>query len=152
MELHLPQPSSADSRRSFTSGHLRITSAPATAQDVVGKHLLGQALTVAGAYTCDIDTYDWSVIEVWLKPSAVSGTFAPTLARYYANNVAVRTGAGFEDAGSNFAGGTEQVLSLSDLNGAQKCRLSFTIPGGGSLTFANTTPATPTSVAEFNGL
>lgn len=149
--LAMPQPSSADVRRSFPSGHLRIKTVPTGAEDLINQNLLGQSLTVVGTYTCEIDTYDWAAIEVHLKPSAATGTFAPTLAKFYANGVAVRTGSGHEVAGSNFASGTAQTLTLTDLRGTIKCRLTFTIPGGGSIAFANTTPATPTSLAEFNG-
>lgn len=150
-QFSVPQPSSADVRRSFPSGHLRIKTVPVGAEVLIGQNLLGQALTVVGTYTCDVETYDWAAIEVHLKPSAVSGTFAPTLAKFWANGVAVRTGSGHAVAGSNFGAGTAQTLTLTDLRGTIKCQVTFTIPGGGSITFANTTPATPTSLAEYNG-
>ncbi len=146
-QMNMPQPSSADIRRSFPQGMLVIHEAPATAQALVGQALLGQTLSVAGDYVCNIDTYDWGTVEAILKPSAVSGTFAPSIERMYANKVAVRD----TTAGSNFSAGAAQTLTLTSLNGTIRCRIKFTVPGGGSLTFADTTPAAPTSVAEYNG-
>jgi hypothetical protein len=142
------QPSSADVRRSFTIGPLVIHEAPAGAESVIGKSLLDAGvLDVAGAYVCNIDTYDWSAVEVSLQPSDVTGSFAPALERMWWNKQAVRD----TEAGANFADDTLQTLALSDLNGTNRVRVKFTIPALGSIEFANTVPATPTSLAEFNG-
>jgi hypothetical protein len=138
-----PQGASADVRRADVQGMLNISKAPAAAAAKVGQALVG-----AGEYQCDVRCDDWSVIEVVLMPSAVTGTFAPKIQRMYANGEKVRS----ETTGSNFAAATAQTLSLSNLNGSRKVRITFTVPGGGSVTFApGTDPANATALAEWNG-
>lgn len=142
----LPQGSSADVRRSTPQGVLLIHSS--TGASVVGQSVLTAGALTPGVYVCEVETYDWGTIEVVLKPSAVTGTFAPKIQRLYANGVAVRS----ETSGSNFGAGAAQTLTLTALNGTTRCRITFTVPGGGSITFApGTDLASPAALAEYNG-
>lgn len=144
---NLKQSQSIDVRRAQSPYPLALKSVPATVDlAFLGKslHDVG-ALNVAGAYVCEFFTDDWTVVEALLKPSAVTGTFAPTLQviTYVGDAHPVKT-----TAGSNFVAATAQVLSLSALNGYGVCQVIFTVPGGGSITFARASNA----LAEFSGL
>lgn len=149
MEINHPQISPADVRRSASEGLLVITAAPAAAQAFIGKALImAGAINVAGVYDCEIETHDWSLLQAVVKPSAVTGAFAPSLDRMYFGGQAVRSTA----AGANFAAGVAQTLDLTDLKGSQRARLRFTVPGGGSVTFAvGADPTNPGAIAQFNG-
>lgn len=148
--LYTRQSSSADVRRSDTQGLLIITAIPAGASEsLLGKPLLAAgALTVAGTYSCDIDTYDWSALEVVLMASAITGTVTPHLRRMYASRAAVRS----STSGVGMSAGVSQTLSTSTVVGTQRFRLDLVIAGGGAATFdAGTDPTSPTALAEFNG-
>lgn len=110
---------------------LRITTVPAAAnQTLKGRTLVEVgSLTVAGAYTCEIDTQGIKDIEVNIKASAVSGSFAPTLASLFLDGTPQDSAAGVNISTTN------QEIALSGLNGTRRARVSFTIPGGGSVTF-----------------
>lgn len=153
---HGRQQSSADIRRAQTQYVLILSAVPATAdQSLLGKALLDAgALNVAGEYRCRIQTDDWSAMEVHLKPTAVAGTFAPTLEALLWHEgtpgtpVAHPDTANYADAGVNFVANTYQGLALATLKGVTKVDLKFTVPGGGgSITFASAT-----GIAEFHGL
>jgi len=149
MEINHPQISPADARRSASEGLLVIMAAPATAQALIGKALVSAgAINVAGVYDCEIETHDWSLVQAVMMPSAVTGAFAPSLDRMYFGGRAVRNSA----AGANFAAGVAQTVEITDLKGSQRARIRFTVPGGGSITFAvGADPTTPTAHAQFNG-
>lgn len=145
--LRMPSPKYGE-----TQYPLVISVAPVGALAVIGKPLLeAGTLDVAGVYECEIATDAMNTIEVELMPSAVTGTFAPALRAMRANRASYR--AADEDTGGNFAGATTEVLTLTDLHGKQVCKVVFTIPSGGSIAFAaGTNPASPTAIAESNGL
>lgn len=147
--IYTAQESPADARRSASQGMLIIASAPAAAVAKIGLPLLDAgALTDAGVYSCYIDTHGWSALEVVLMPSAVTGTFAPSLQRLYYSREAVRTTV----AGSNFSAGAAQTLTTTTIIGTQQFRVDFTVPGGGSITFdAGVTASSPAALAEYNG-
>lgn len=133
--------SSSDVRRSPTQGYLKLSSVPAGAEALLGKYLRESPLSIAGDYICDIPTHDFTVLEGIVKPLTIVGTVTPALERYFNDRVTVRDAA----AGAvNLASNTQQVLSFSALNGAQRCRLRITVAGGGSVS--------GWSVAEYNGL
>lgn len=135
-----------------SQGALIISAAPVAGQAYVNKSLLAAgAINVAGDYECEIATDGMNVIQAELMPSAVTGSFAPSLRAMRANRASNRTVA--IDTGSNFAAGVAEVLELTDLFGRSVCKVTFTVPGGGSVTFAEgTNPASPAAVAEYNGL
>lgn len=141
------QEESADVRRSQTQGLLVITAS--TVRSTIGLTLLEAGALGPGDYECDISTHDWQDIDVHLKPSAVTGDFAPTLTALYWDRIGHK---GTPDTGSNFAAGTPETLSLTGLKGVQRCRLFFTVPGGGSVEFVNTPGSNPAAIAEYNGL
>jgi hypothetical protein len=122
---------------------LKITSAPASVLDSLkGQTLIGAGLlNVAGVYECRVDTRGISDVEVNIKPTAtaVVGSFAPTLASYYFDDSTTKS----TSAGANFVASTLQTLTIATLKGVRSIKLTFTIPGGGSVTFAQ---------AEVNGL
>lgn len=143
------QDASPDVRRAASPGLLVVSDCPEAAKAAcLGRSLLDcGTMNVAGVYDCVIRTDDWTVLEVVLMPTTVSGTFAPNIQRLYHNGVEARS----TTAGSNFANATAQTLSLTDLNGTNKCRIRFTIPGGGSIVFTKGPEASQTALAEFNG-
>lgn len=141
------QSRAADIALADTQGWLVFKTVPAGQEALIGERLYGQSLSAAGAYTFEIHTNNWDAIEVALKPSAVSGTFAPTLVSLGMTRQAARQTA----AGANFAAGTAQTLAITGLRGTKEARLSFTIPGGGSIAFIDASPSTPTAQAEYNG-
>lgn len=146
------QQQQVDVRKAQTQYILVLSAVPAAAaQSLLGKALLDAgALTVAGEYRCRIMTNDWNDMSVHLKPSAVTGTFAPTLEALMWHENTVGTPVAHPTltaAGSNFAAGTAQALTLTDLRGVTKADLKFTIPGSGAITFASAS-----SLAEYHGL
>ena len=141
---HPRQQGAVDVRRSQTQFVLVLSAVPATAdQSLIGKALLDAgALSVAGEYRCRIETHDWNDIQVHLKPTAVTGTFAPTLDGLYWHEGTPGTPVAhptLTDAGVNFVANTYQLLTLASLMGVTKCDVKFTIPGGGAITFASAT-------------
>lgn len=147
--LNWVQAQAADVRTAQSEGPLILTAVP----DGVSLSLLGKALydagvlDVAGDYQCDFFTNNWQECEVVLKPSDVTGTFAPTLVAL------LHTGlehASKTAAGANFADDTEQVLLLQNLRGLTRARVKFTIPSGGDLAFD--LAGSPPGRADFNGL
>lgn len=136
-----------------TQGYLKITAAPDGAIGLIGKTLIeAGALTVAGAYECAIATDGVNVIEVELMPSAVTGSFAPSIkAMRYHQFASARTA--MVSAGANFTAATTQVLTLTDLRGKKIVKVTFTIAAAGVVTFAvGANPASPAAIAEFNAL
>lgn len=123
-----------------TSAHLEIISAPEGAKGHEGKVLLDAgSLTVPGAYICEFNTTGMNTVAVNLRPSSVTGTFAPTIRTVWLADGSART----TSAGSNFAANTNQELTLSDLKGQRRVQVIFTVPSSGEITFNR---------AEFNGL
>lgn len=123
-----------------TAAHLEFVSAPDGAQGVIGKVVLDcGSLTVPGAYVCRVKTNGMNYLAVNLRPSSVTGTFAPSLRTVWLADGSARTTV----AGSNFAANTNQQIELTDLRGQTTAELVFTIPGSGEITFNR---------AEFNGL
>jgi hypothetical protein len=117
---------------------LVIDSAPAGA-GVVGQLLKDVGnLTVAGTYQCYVDVPGLANVYAELKPSAVSGTFAPSFFSTYADGVTARTTAA---GAANFAAATAQSLTIT-LAGERRCIVQFTIPGGGSINFSTRAEAT----------
>lgn len=136
-----------------TQGYLVITKAPTLARAVEGLSLIeAGVLNVAGDYECKFPTDGLNVIEVELMCSAVTGTFAPTLrAMRYHQFASSRTA--MQDAGGNFVAATGEVLTLADLRGKTTAKVTFTLGAGDSIEFAKgTDPASPTALAEYNGL
>lgn len=131
---------------------LYLTKVPAgVSREMMQKSLLevGQ-LSVAGDYEAAFEVGGVSDIEVHLMPSQVAGAFAPTLVTTYANGGKTKGSA----AGANFAAGVLQSLTLSGIKGVKKAIVKFTIPGGGSVTFApGSDPggAAPAAQAEWSG-
>ena len=122
-----------------------ISSVPALAMSKLGKALTDAGvLNVEGDYECIFATDGMNVIEAVLKPSAVTGAFAPTLRSLYLDRSTTRA----SDAGANFAAGVAETLTLSDLHGANTAKVTFSIPAGGSITFDPTAGA----LAEACGL
>jgi hypothetical protein len=114
--------------------HLRFDVVPAAeVQSLINTivHDAG-ALDVEGIYEMHIETYGVDAVDVTLRPSAVSGAFAPsaiiTLADGSTQKAAV--------AGANFAANTTQTLEVTGLLGERKVIVRFTVPAGGSVTFA----------------
>lgn len=121
-----------------TAGHLTLERVPDSAQGKKGLVVLDAGSLGPGAYACRINTTGMNAIFVNLRPSAVSGTFAPTIQTTWEAG-----GARTTSAGSNFASNTNQQLTIADLQGQRNVEIIFTVPGGGSITFDR---------AEFNGL
>lgn len=122
-----------------TSGHLVLDVVPDAAQGWRSAVALDAGSLGPGDYVCRINTTGMNTIAVNLRPSAVSGTFAPTIRTTWLADGSART----TSAGSNFATNTNQELTLSDLKGQRNVEVIFTVPAGGSITFNR---------AEFNGL
>ncbi len=135
-----------------TQGALIISAAPVDAQSVVGKSLLqAGVLTVAGLYECEFALDATNTVEAELMPTTVVGTFKPYLRAYRVNRKSFR--AADESAGSNFANGVTQVLTLTNLNGKLIGKVVFTIPGASSVVFTEGTDQTaPGAIAEVNCL
>jgi len=137
------QPQYADSQ-----GYLVISATPVAARNLIGKRLIDVgAIDVEGDYECEFATDGMNTIEAVLRPSAVTGTFAPTLRSMYYNRVVTRD----SDAGANFAAGVAETLTLTNLRGAQVAKVTFSVPASGSVTFAPGTAFTA-ALAEYNGL
>lgn len=135
-----------------SQGALIILRAPVDAFAFQGKPLLGQTLVVAGDYECGFATDGMNDVEAEVMCSAVTGSVTPKLQAMRGDGESCDTSAN-EDAGVPFVAGTAQVLTLSNLLGRTICKLKFTIPGSGAITFdKGTTLGTPTAVAEYNGL
>lgn len=140
----MPVPRSQSRNQTVVQGfqdYLVIDSAPVGAKSLEGTLLKDAgSLTVAGLYKCYLDVQGLANLYVTLKPSAVTGTFAPALVSTYADQATTRTTA----AGpANFIANTLQTLTVA-LAGEKRCILSFTIPGGGAINFSTN--------AEANGL
>jgi hypothetical protein len=137
-----------------TQGFLVITKAPVAGQAYVGKRLIeAGAINVVGDYECKFAVDGMNVIEAELMPSAVSGTFAPTLRVMRMVGDFGSNRSNQADVGANFSAGTTEVLTVTDMRGKRIAKVTFAVPGGGSVTFApGSDPSTPTAVAEFNGL
>lgn len=131
--------------------HLIIASVPAGApQGLIGLRLIDAGeLTVEGTYSCLFYTDSFSNVVVELKPVSVTGTFAPSLQRLLTNGQGVLS----TDAGSNFAAGTGQSITATNLRGVSKCRIDFTIPTSGAIDFSpGTDLSDPDAYAEYHGL
>lgn len=123
-----------------TSAHLELVSVPDAARGKLGMVLLDAgSLTAAGTYICEFNTTGMNTVAVNLRPSSVTGTFAPTIRTVWLADGTART----TSAGSNFAANTNQELTLTDLKGQRRVQVIFTVPGSGEITFDR---------AEFNGL
>lgn len=147
---NLPQGSPADVRRSESQGVLTLVSVPAAEdQTLIGQSLLDAgALAVEGTYSCNIHTHDWSVFDVILMPSDVTGSITPEVQRMYANRQMVRS----TTTGVASIAGTPQVLSVTTVTGTQMFRLDLAIPSGGSITYdRGGDPTALTALAEYNG-
>jgi len=129
----------------LSQAYLQLSSAPD--KSLIGKTLINAGALGPGTYQCLIATDGMATLNVTLQCSAVSGSFAPTLYALRANGVATDT----NDAGANFVAGTPETLTVTPLAGRRLCRLDFTVPGGGSITFAEGAKATPTAIAEYYG-
>lgn len=127
--------------------HLVFTKVPAGSA-LLGVRLLDAgAIALAGAYECEFEIGGAADVEAHLKPSAVTGAFAPSLVIPYANRAEEKTTV----AGANFAAGVLQSLATSSPKGAQYAQVRFTVPGGGSVTFAQgADPYAPSAIAEYN--
>ena len=121
-----------------TSGHLTLDEVPDSMQGWKSAVALDAGALGPGDYVLRINTTGMNTVAVNLRPSAVSGTFAPTI-----RTVWCAGGARTTSAGSNFALNTNQELTLTDLKGQRTVEVVFTVPSGGSITFNR---------AEFNGL
>lgn len=118
---------------------LVIDVAPVGATGLVGQLLKDVgALAVAGLYQCYVDVPGLANVYAELKPSAVTGVFAPSFYSTYADGVTARTTAA---GAANFAAGTGQSLTIA-LAGERRCIVQFTIPGGGSINFVTRAEAT----------
>lgn len=106
-----------------------------------GVPLLGLTLAAAGTYTILIDTAGLGKIELHMKVSAVTGSCPIAFAATYADGSTVKIAS--TPAGGNLAANTQQDLVIAGLYGVKQCKITITIPGGGS--------AGPFTVAEFNG-
>lgn len=123
-----------------TSAHLEFVTVPDGAQGLAGKVLLDcGSITAPGTYVCRVNSTGMNYLAMNLRPSAVTGTFAPSLRTTWLADGSARTTV----AGANFAANTNQQLEITDLRGQRSVELVFTIPGGGAVTFDR---------AEFNGL
>lgn len=129
-------------------GFLVITKAPVDGQAYVGQRVIDAgAINVAGDYECEIECGGAVDVEFHVKPSAVTGSITPTARAMYANRFATKT----STAGAAFGAGVLQSLALSIAKGVQYAKLTFTVPGGGSITFAvGADPYAPSAQAEFN--
>lgn len=130
-------------------GYLVFTKTPIGAGQVyLGQRLIDAgAINVAGDYEAEFEISGTNDVEVHLKPSAVTGTILPTLRITYANQFATKASA----AGANFAAGVLQSLALASPKGAQYAKVTFTVDGGESVTFAvGADPYSPSAQAEFN--
>lgn len=140
----MPIPRNSSRNQTVVHGfqeYLVIDSAPVGAKSLEGTLLKDAgSLAVAGLYKCYIETEGLANLYVTLKPSAVTGTFAPALVSTYADQSTTRTTA---SGPANFAAATLQTLTVA-LAGEKRCIVSFTIPGAGSINFS--------SQAEANGL
>lgn len=140
----MPIPRNSSRNQTVAHGfqeYLVIDSAPAGAKSVEGMLLKDAGvLNVAGTYKCYVETEGLANLYVTLKPSAVTGTFAPAVVSTYADQATTRTTAA---GAANFIAATIQNLTVA-LAGEKRCIVSFTIPGGGSINFS--------SQAEANGL
>lgn len=95
-------------------------------------------LSVAGVYQCYIDPEGLANLFAELKPSAVTGAFAPSFFSTYVDKATARTTA----AGAvNFVANTAQSLTVA-LVGEKRCIVQFTIPGGGNINFSTRAEAT----------
>lgn len=137
--------SAAALERRWTMGiqeALIITSVPAAADPtLVGKALLGQTLTVAGAYGCILDVAAIQRLEVHLT-CTVTGT-APTTSggTTYLDQTTQKTaltGIGL------MVTATRQTLSLvtANMNGERVVNVIITLPGASTAAFTQ---------AEYNG-
>lgn len=118
---------------------LRITQTPVGAGTLKGKPLTGQTLTVAGAYTCDLDTAGLAKVEAHLACSALSGTVTPKFEALYADGGVKQTAQG----AVAFTGTTQQDLTITLDPGVRRCRVTITVAAGASCTIGR---------AEANGL
>jgi hypothetical protein len=121
-----------------TAGHLTLERVPDSLQGKRSMVVLDAGALGPGAYACRINTTGMNSIFVNLRPSAVSGTFAPTIQTTWEAG-----GARTTSAGANFVANTNQELTIASLAGQRTVEVIFTVPGGGSITFDR---------AEFNGL
>lgn len=113
--------------------YLVIDSAPVGAKNLEGTLLKDAgSLAVAGLYRCYVDVPGLATVYAELKPSAVTGTFAPSFYSTFTDQSTARTTA---TGAANFAAATAQSLSIA-LAGERRCIVEFTIPGGGSINFA----------------
>lgn len=119
---------------------LRIFSTPAGQEALIDKPLLGQTLTVAGTYTCRVDTSGVTDVEAHLKASAVTGTVTPSFISTLADKATQK--AVSAPAGVALVANTQQDLVLTALRGLRNCLVSIVVAAASSATF---------SVAEVNG-
>lgn len=139
--LH-PQTSPADVRRSASQGYLVIAEAPAAASALVGMSLQEAGVIDApGTYVCYIDTHDWSTAQVTVKASDVVSTIPVTLDSLYHDRLTVR-----DSVNTAALTTSAQELELTGLLGTQRCRVTFVLGSGDSMTFDAVT-----ALAEFNG-
>lgn len=115
--------------------HLRISLVDGGVNStLIGKTLKEAGVLGPGAYVCAIDTKGVNDIDVTLKPNAVTGAFAPAVTSTFVDRATTKaTAAG----AANFAAGVAQTLSLTSLRGVQVVRVTFTVPGGGSIDFTS---------------
>lgn len=117
---------------------LSLNDAPLPNITVPNDLVLAGNLTVTGSYVCYIPTAGLHNIDVNVMPSQVSGSIVPELIAFSVAGTSLRT-----VTGSAFASGSLTTLSLTNLNGIQRCGLAFEVPLTGSIAF---------SEAEFNGI
>jgi hypothetical protein len=114
-----------------------ISGIPAGANEsLLGHPLIGQALTVAGVYTCRARTDGIQNVEVHIKASAFTGTVTPAFISTFLDGTAKQT------ATLSAISGTAQNASLT-LVGEKKCVFTLTLAAASSVTMSR---------AEINGL
>lgn len=129
---------------------LIVAEAPAGAEATIGKPLLGQTLSVNGAYTCLIDTAGLaSNLKVYVLPQLTTATLSSAgpdglsaatnpEADTIASAIVITSGSGDGSLSDN----TQQTATLA-LSGERWARYTLTVASAGTVTF---------DVAEYVGL
>lgn len=101
--------------------------------------LRGSAALAPGTYTFRIITKGASGVDVFLKPTAYSGTAGSVTCRLYklALDLATQRGAN-ANPDVALASGTMTKLSINDLRGEDGVYLEIVVPAGSSITFGAT--------------